>query len=310
MNPVDVAAGILIRDDGSMLFGQRPMAKVYAGYWEFPGGKVEPGETFRAALDRELNEELGIDVERAYPWLTQIFTYPHATVRLHFFRVVRWRGEARAKEHQALSWARPEDNALTPMLPANATILRSLQLPPEYAVSDATTRGEAAFLARLDARLAAGLRLIQLREKAMAPDRLQALAAKVVARCHARNARVLINGDVELARLVGADGVHLSARQLVAVSRRPMMDWVGASCHTRGELEHAASIGVDMAMLGPVLPTPTHPGQAGLGWTGFSSLVAGLALPVYAIGGMRPEDLDQACVHGAHGIAMIRGSWD
>jgi 8-oxo-dGTP diphosphatase len=84
---VRVAAAVILRADGRVLLAQRPPGKAYAGYWEFPGGKLEPGESPRAALDRELHEELGLRVRRAAPWLVQRFVYPHAHVELHFFRV-------------------------------------------------------------------------------------------------------------------------------------------------------------------------------------------------------------------------------
>ena len=105
--PVDVAVAVLIRSDGAALLAQRPETKVYSGYWEFPGGKIEPGEPVPEALRREVREELGIEVERAYPWITRVFVYPHAKVRLHFYRVYAWRGEPRAIEHQAIAWQRP-----------------------------------------------------------------------------------------------------------------------------------------------------------------------------------------------------------
>ena len=82
--PVDVAVAVLIRSDGAALLAQRPASKVYSGYWEFPGGKIEPGEPVAEALKREIREELGIEIERAYPWITRVFIYPHAKVRLHF----------------------------------------------------------------------------------------------------------------------------------------------------------------------------------------------------------------------------------
>src|SRR5262249_36996900 len=84
---IEGAAAVLERADGSFLLAQRPAGKVYAGYWEFPGGKIEAGEAPDAALARELHEELGIDVASAYPWITRVYTYPHGTVRLRFFRV-------------------------------------------------------------------------------------------------------------------------------------------------------------------------------------------------------------------------------
>src|SRR3989442_1780891 len=129
--PVDVAVAVLIRSDGAALLAQRPASKVYSGYWEFPGGKIEPGEPVAEALGREIREELGIEIERAYPWITRVFTYPHAKVRLHFYRVTAWRGEPRALEHQAIAWQRPDAVELDPLLPANGPVIRNLMLPPE-----------------------------------------------------------------------------------------------------------------------------------------------------------------------------------
>ena len=90
---IEVVAAVIERPDGAFLLAQRPPGKVYAGYWEFPGGKVEPGEAAHDALARELHEELGIEVEQAYPWITREYVYPHGHVRLNFFRVRAWRGE-------------------------------------------------------------------------------------------------------------------------------------------------------------------------------------------------------------------------
>ena len=96
------------RPDGCFLLGQRPAGKVYAGYWEFPGGKVEAGEAPLPALARELREELGIEVETAYPWLTRDYDYAHAAVRLRFFRVVRWSGSLHGRERQRFVWQSPD----------------------------------------------------------------------------------------------------------------------------------------------------------------------------------------------------------
>lgn len=306
---VVVAAAVLLRDDGSFLLAQRPSRTVYAGYWEFPGGKVETGETPEDALGREIREELGIDIERPEPWLTRTYTYPHATVRLHFFRVRSWQGEPHGREGQQLAWQRPEAPDVTPMLPANTPILLALTLPDEYAVSNAASVGIENFLQALEARLASGLRLIQLRERDLHPDALEQLGREVVKRARAVNARVLLNGDVALAQRIGAHGVHLSARQLQACAARPDCELVGASVHTAEELRHAEALGLDFAVLGSVHATPTHPDTAPLGWAGFSDIARDAALPVYAIGGMTREELAVARAHGAHGIAMIRGSW-
>jgi 8-oxo-dGTP diphosphatase len=307
---VEVAAGVLIGKDGTVLLARRPEGKVYAGYWEFPGGKLEPGETPAAALVRELREELAIGVTQASSWITQRFAYPHARVHIRFFRVWDWEGDPRPVEHSALAWQHPGRFSLTPMLPANTSLLKALELPDEYAVSDAGGLGRAVFLAALERRLSGGLRLVQLREKNLSTPELGALMREVQVRCDAFGARLMLNADPADARALGASGLHLSAARLASLERRPEgFEWTAASCHTREELEKAARIGLDFAVLGPVQATASHPGSPTLGWAGFSERAGDLPLPVYAIGGMQPGDRLRARAHGAHGIAMIRGAW-
>ncbi|MDD5180160.1 MAG: Nudix family hydrolase [Gallionellaceae bacterium] len=318
---VEVAAAVLQKPDGSFLLAQRPADKIWSGYWEFPGGKVEEGESPLHALHRELREELGIEVQTAYPWLTRVFIYPHATVRLNFFRVTQWRGEPHPHEGQQFSWQFPLSPALSrrgergqvsvaPVLPANTPILRALQLPRLYAISNAAELGSEEFMRRLEAALRNGLRLIQIREKEMPRTELRALSQRVLELAHAQGARVLINGDVELAREIGADGVHLNGHQLAGCSARPeKLDWCAASCHSAAELQRAGELGLDFAVLSPVLPTLSHPGAAHLGWKGFAEAAAATAIPVYALGGLCPDDMETAWQHHAHGIALLRQAW-
>ncbi len=316
---VEVSAAVLQRPDGSFLLAQRPADKIWAGYWEFPGGKVEPGETAHHALVRELREELGIEVQTAYPWLTRVFTYPHATVRLNFFRVTEWSGELHPHEGQQFAWQKNPPQppfakvgsrcSVSPILPANAPILRALELPTLYAISNAAELGTEEFITRLQAKLDAGLRLVQLREKHLARDELRALAQRVVALAHARGAKVLLNGDVELAQEVGADGVQLTSAQLANLTERPAVDWCAASCHNAEELRRAEALGCDFALLSPVLPTKSHPGAQHLGWDNFAAIAAGAAIPVYALGGLTDGDMRTAWIRGAHGIALLRQAW-
>jgi len=298
---VEVAAAVIERADGSFLLAQRPPGKVYAGWWEFPGGKVEAGEAPERALARELHEELGIDVRTAYPWITRVHVYEHATVRLHFFRVTQWRGEPHAKEDQDFLWQRLDATMASPMLPANAPVLASLALPLEYAITDAQAMGAAEQLARVESRMQGGLRLVQVRDK----DNWERSRLIYVISSLARQygARVLVNGGP------AADGIHFSAAQLMTMRTRPEAALAAASCHTVDELGHAMAIGLDFAVLGPVKATPSHPGAPVLGWDGFRQIAEGASIPVYAIGGLRPADLDAARRVGAHGLAMIRGSW-
>ncbi|MEC5384513.1 Nudix family hydrolase [Uliginosibacterium sp. H3] len=306
---VAVAAAVITRPDGSFLLGQRAADTVYSGYWEFPGGKVEAGETPRDALVRELSEELGIVVDLACPWLMREHVYEHAHVRLHFFEVPQWHGELQPNVHAAMTWQQADQLDVGPMLPANGPILKALRLPRVMALTHAFEIGVDAQLAALDQALAAGLKCVQVREPGMPPDARDAFAQAVLARCKEHGALVLLNGDAARAADLGMDGVHLSAQQLLALHERPKLEWVGASCHNRAELEHAAKLELDYAVLGAVKPTASHPGQPAIGWQTFHDLTRELSIPVLAIGGLAPHDLSEAKQAGAHGIACIRAAW-
>lgn len=303
-----MAAAVLLRADGRFLLARRPPGKVYAGYWEFPGGKAEAGEAPAVALVRELREELGIEVTRAYPWIVQDYVYPHAHVRLHFFRVLGWRGEPHPHECQELSWAAVDDVGVAPLLPANGPVLRALALPPLLMITNAAELGTAHALARVEAALARGVKMVMVREKQMQREELLAFAREVVRRCSGTGAKVLVNSDIEVAQESGSSGVHLPATLLMAATERPAAPLCGASCHDTVELTRAAELGVDYVVLGPVLATASHPGAPTLGWDAFARLVSGFRLPVYAIGGMREEHLTRAWQAGAHGVAIMRAA--
>ena len=300
-NITEVAAAVILRP-GEFLLAQRPEGKPYPGYWEFPGGKIEPGEDARAALARELREELGIEVREATPWITRMHTYTHATVRLHFFRVIAWDGEPQPLEDQAVRWqvmGRPD---VAPMLPANAPVLAALDLPEVMVVSRAAEMGlDAWVLAIAHAALRERL-LVQLREKTFDAQKMQHLLSRTLAHVEAGGSRVVVNGDCGAYPQCG--GLHMTSAQLMAVPERPTASLLGASCHDARELDRAGELGVDYALLGPVEPTPSHPEAAPLGWSRFAELARERPMPVYAIGGLTRGDLDEAKRRGAHGVAL------
>ena len=306
---IEVVAAVIFNQSGEFLLAQRPPGKAYAGYWEFPGGKVEPGEDTLTALKRELHEELGINVTVAYPWLTREFDYAHAAVRLRFFRVHGWTGELHGREQQQFAWQSTRNISVSPLLPANGPILRSLELPAVYAITDAANSGRDVFMARLELSLRQGLRLIQVREKQRADADWVALASDIVVRAHAHGAKVIVNGAADIAARAGADGVHLTAAHLMSAVRRPDCDWCGASCHSAVELKRAHELGMDFVVLGPVAATASHAGAKTLGWPAFVRLTENYPLPVYALGGLNVGDLDRAWRCGAQGVGMLRGAW-
>ncbi|WP_459616819.1 Nudix family hydrolase [Bordetella sp. 2513F-2] len=313
---LDVAAGLILRADGKLLLGQRPEGKPWSGWWELPGGKLEPGETVLQALARELDEELGIRITEAWPWVTYVHVYPHTTVRLAFCQVTAWEGEPRGLENQRLQWVDPaEAAAVGDLLPATLPPLRWLQLPDTYGIGAiGSPAGLAAFLQRLDAALARGLKLVQLREPQWpgGPDAasLHEAMHAVLERCRAAGARLLVNSVHPQAWWREAGGVHLRAADAAAQPGRPDLGpgaLVGVSAHDAAEIARARQLEADFAVLGPVLPTPSHPGQPGLGWPGFEAALRDAGLPVYALGGQSADTRIEARRHGAHGIAGIRG---
>ncbi len=120
---VDVAVGVLVDPAGRFLLTSRPEGKVYAGYWEFPGGKLEPGESVEDALRRELHEELGITIGPVHPWKVDMMDYPHALVRLHFCKVFQWSGEFEMRERQQMAW-QDLPVQVAPVLPGTVPVLR------------------------------------------------------------------------------------------------------------------------------------------------------------------------------------------
>ena len=304
----EVAVAVFIKPDGSFLLSSRPEGKPYPGYWEFPGGKIEPGETVLHALKRELMEELNVAITNATPWITFMMHYTHATVRLHCWRVSAWHGEMQGMEGQQFGWHRLGAISVAPTLPGCEPIFKALALPHIYAITNATEAGVAVYLRQLERTLDNGLKLIQVREKKLLGDERRSFASQVVTLAHAHGAKVLVNSDDDLARDVGADGLHLTAQQLKQCNSRPDFALVGASTHSREEIERAAELKLDFVVLGAVKQTPTHPHQSPLGWPRFATLVGAVSLPVYALGGLSRADMDEATTHGAHGIAMQRGS--
>ena len=315
------AVGVVQHCNGLVLLAERPVGKAWSGYWEFPGGKIESKETAEQALKRELQEELGITATLLYPWITRTFDYeakydaagkletPAKTVKLHFFIVAKWEGEPFGLEKQTISWQNPEKVTVSPMLPANAPIFSGLSLPHVYAITNLAELGEVLFFERLKAALENGLMMIQIREKQLSAEDLLLFAEHVIEVADPYEAKVFIHSDLNLALELKAAGVHFSSQDLMNLKTKPVDLLAGASCHNNQELAHAEALGLDYVLLSPVQATRSHPGAEPLGWDGFTDLIEDYALPVYALGGMRVEDLHVARSHGAHGIAMQRDIW-
>ena len=308
---VEVAAAAITDARGRVLLARRTAGRDLAGLWEFPGGKVERGETVEAALVRELQEELGIDAEPGAPLIRVPQAYPGKRLVLDVRRVATWRGSARGREGQALAWVPPDKLPLYPMPPADRPVVAALLDTPHYLVTpEAGPDGDEAWLQHLEHALRGGAGRVQVRLKTLQPGRRHALQVAAAALCKRMGAAVLLNGDAATATALDV-GLHLPASQLHAVHTRPVADArpLAASCHDARDLRQAERIGCDFVVLGPVQPTASHPGTEPLGWDRFAMLREQASLPIYAIGGLVPADVAVARRHGAQGIAAIRGLW-
>jgi 8-oxo-dGTP diphosphatase len=310
IEPLHVAAAVLRDARGLVLLARRHDHLHQGGLWEFPGGKLEPGETVGEGLIRELREELGIEVLRSRPFLCIDHAYPDLTVRLDVQEVLDWRGTPQPLEGQALRWAEPASLDPAEFPAADVPVLTALRLPTHYVISDEPD-SEAACLEGLERCLARGERLIQLRAKRASQETLVRMAGTASRRCAEVGARLLVNAAPELVRGSGAHGVHLTSDRLMRLEARPLPATylVAASCHDAQELAQAQAIGVDIVVLSPLRTTSSHPESPALGWARFASLAAQVNLPVYALGGVAPDDLDAVREAGGFGVAGIGAFW-
>lgn len=307
---VPVAAGVLTDASGRVLLARRISGRDLAGAWEFPGGKIERHETAEEALKRELKEELGIDVLATEPLMSVPQHTGNKSIKLDVFKVTKYTGQPRGMENQALAWV--PNNKLTsyPMPPADMPVVAALQKPAHYLITPEPTTDTTRFLRELDAALATGYRLVQLRAKSWQEKPLKALLTLTSALCKKHKAQLLINGQLGLAHDFDV-GLHLSSDQLMALQARPLAARlpVAASCHNLEQLKHAQALGLDFVVLGAVNKTNSHPDVTPLGWKAWQEMRAEVSLPIFAIGGLGPNDVGVARQHGAQGVAGIGAFW-
>lgn len=314
---IDVVVGVITDDQDRVLIQQRTDGP-FAGQWEFPGGKREPGESYFEALRRELREENGIEVQRSSPLIHITHRYPDREVSLNTFVVDRYHGQAGGAEGQSVRWVSRRALFEADLLAADRPLTFAINLPHEYLITPplASAADRPDFLRALDTRLDQGAGLVCLRAPDLDDHAYERLARLCAVSCQRAGAALMLHGDarrVALALELGARGVHLPSRSAQALTARPTQAdelWLAVSCHSARDLSHAQQLGADFAVAGSVFPTASHPeGGPTLGWEGFAQLAGPAGLPVYAIGGMRRAHTGQARAQGGQGIAAIRDLW-
>lgn len=292
-----------------VLVARRHAQQHQGGLLEFPGGKVEAGESATTALARELHEEVGLRVpegDLAFE-LRLTHDYGDRRVQLDLYRTTGFAGEPQGREDQPLMWL--DVDALDPdaFPAANRRMIQVLRLPAKTLIT-----GDEVTPERLASRLqgwTGSQCLLRCPELDDAP--YHALAAACVPVARSAGCPLLLHGVPErLAAVPGADGLHLPWGEASDLTERPIssMYRLGVSCHDRASLAHAQKLGADYAVLSPVRATASHPERPPLGWDGFGARLAGLDLPVYALGGVGSDDVMASCRHGGCGVAGI-GFW-
>ncbi len=304
----------VIHDNETIVVAKRPDNVHKGGLWEFPGGKLEAGESPDNALIRELEEELGITPVEYEPLIQIPYHYPEKSVLLDVWTVSRWHGELQGREGQRIQRVSLAGLSGLEFPEANRPVIRACQLADHYVITPdiaALKTRRVEFMANLTEVLNQDISLLQLRQTNLGSGDYAELAKEVICRCHDKQCRVLLNSEPELVVQLGADGVHLNRYRLQARSDRPLGTdlLVAASCHNEQELAQASLLQADFALLGPINMTATHPGCDGIGWERFGQLVSNMAMPVYAIGGMSSGDIATARCYGGQGVATITASW-
>ena len=307
-----VAVAVVEDVEGRILIARRSNQQHQGNLWEFPGGKVEPGEAVDEALARELFEEVGIEVVSSKPLMTIPYDYGDKQVFLDVWRVSQYLGQAHGKEGQPIRWVDRNDLPQYTFPQANMAIVNGLLLPQQMLITPELNPGdEKSWLAALERSLIAGVRLVQYRQPGVNLHLWKAHIQQTHGVCGQYGAKLVLNGNPDLVKELGLDGVHLPSRMLRQYDQRPLDKHflVGASCHNPKEVRMAAKLNVDYGLLSPVLPSLSHPQMAGIGWDRFEQWVKLAPFPVYALGGMTAAMQSSAQSRGGQGIAAIRGLW-
>lgn len=312
---VHVAVAVIANDDGDICISLRHKDSHQGGLWEFPGGKIEQHETVEQTLVREIREELNIDIKESRPLITIPHNYQDKSVCLHVHKVLSYRGQASGAEGQQVEWV-PVDRLSSYKFPAaNLSIIRAVQLPDRYLITGKFT-DEEDFLRKLGNALDDGIRLVQLRlkEPDLKGDNIQLLIEQVSSLCEQTETKLLFNIPEKYLETIDRsstrfDGYHADSKTLKNLSQRPAGQLFSASCHNADELHKAINLNADFIVLSPVQKTASHPEMQAMGWQKFSSMLEICTMPVYALGGVSEQDMENAWLHGAQGIAAISAFW-
>jgi 8-oxo-dGTP diphosphatase len=320
---VHVAVGVIFdrdidcdTDSAKILIAKRADHQHQGGLWEFPGGKVEMGESTQFALQRELEEELGLQssIDDMRPLITIPFHYPDKSVLLDVWAVYNASAckEPKGKEGQPLVWVKQTELADYEFPAANKAIINALLLPKQIAISQDNTRPD--IILSQVANTLKNHKNIWIQLRAPSLDQLQytQLAMKLYGICHEADSKLIWNCPLDWYQVAFADGLHLSNGNFKATIVNeherliPANQWLSTACHNLPELEAAQGL-VDYVLVSPLYKTKTHSGASALTWSGFKVITDQARIPCYALGGLEISEFEHCIQSGGQGVAGIGG---
>ena len=307
---IAVALAVVRNSAGQILIGRRDRGAHLGGMLEFPGGKTEAGETPAVAMVRELREETGLMAQEYRLLMSFPYCYSGAEsrrLRFHVFLVT----QSKSEDVQLLGRWRWSDSQVldsTQFPAANAGILNALKLPAELMITADLHGSVEDVLAVCKRAIDSGVRLICLRDPQLSLADFQQVAADLLPQLRALGCQVMVNSAADLPVVALADGLHFTSKRLMAATERPVADdrWCSAACHDAEQLQQAVRLGFDFVTLSPLQMTATHSDAVPIGWQRFAELASSVPVPVYALGGMRRDDLSKVWQSEGQGVAGIR----
>jgi 8-oxo-dGTP diphosphatase len=313
---VHVAVAVLVNEDDEVCISLRHKEAHQGGLWEFPGGKIEPGETVEQALTREIAEELDLAIESSRPLITINHHYSDKSVCLHVRKVLAYKGQATGVEGQQIKWVPVSQLPLYDFPDANLPIVNAIQLPEKYLITGSFI-DHRDFMTKLDASLKRGIKLVQLRLKSGCMEdaaQVQVLVEAASQLCKQSKVKLMLNLSADYLKAIDLshfefDGFHADSKSLMLLSQRKTGQLFSASCHNKDELLQAETLQADFIVLSPVQKTASHPEVQALGWQQFTRMVENISVPVFALGGLSEDDIEKAWSCGAQGVAAISAFW-
>jgi len=290
--------------DQQILIAKRQSHQFMGGFWELPGGKIEHGESPEVAISRELNEELGIIVDKLSLHQTMVYQYTDRIVELSIYNIDNYLNTPKGVEGQEIAWVSVENLNSYKLLPTMKSFINSITLPKQYWITPSSNHQSDEWIRKFDEKIKQGISLIQLRSKTKLDI---TFIEELHNKCKHNNINLLLNTVDKSFHEAYCDGWHITTGEMFDLKSRPCANnkLLGASTHDLTEALKAQDLGADFIVISPVQATQTHPDTVPIGWDAAKEVVDKLNIPVYFLGGMTLNDLDKTLKLGAQGIAGV-----